>query len=234
MERFPTTEWSMIAAAQGTETPDARLALERICSTYWYPVYAFIRSRTAQAADAEDLTQGFFASLIGAASIDSVRPERGRFRAFLLASAKNYLAGQRERRLSQKRGGMATFLDFDAAERRYSMEAAPGSDPETEFERSWARTAVELAEETLRREYASTGKAVLFEALLPYLRGGAGPPYACLAAALEISESAIKAAVLRVRRRFGRILTRQIASTVGPNGNAATEEVKYLLRLLSR
>lgn len=234
MQRFPTTEWSMIAAAQGAETPDARIALERLCGTYWYPVYAFIRSRTAQAADAEDLTQGFFASLLSNASIESVSPERGRFRAFLLASAKNYLAGQRERGLSQKRGGNATFLDFDAAGRRYAIEAVSGSDPEREFERHWALTTVELAEETLRREYVSAGKAVIFEALLPYLRAGEGPPYAGAAAALEISESAFKAAVLRARRRFGRILTRQIANTVGSNGEGATDEVKYLLRLLSR
>src|SRR5947209_16582395 len=94
VQRFPTTQWSIVLAAQGGRTADARQALARLFETYWYPVYAFIRSRTRHPADAEDLTQSFFVSILALSSIDSVKPERGRFRAFLLAAAKHYLSGE--------------------------------------------------------------------------------------------------------------------------------------------
>src|SRR6266487_6741894 len=110
---FPTTQWSIIVAAQGAETPDARQALERLFETYWYPVYAFIRSRTPQPADAQDLTQGFFTNLLDHCSLDSVKPELGRFRAFLLASAKHYLSVERARVKAHKRGGGKPALPLD-------------------------------------------------------------------------------------------------------------------------
>ena len=105
VQRFPTTQWSVVLAAQGANTSDSRQAFARLCETCWYPVYAFIRSRTRQRADAEDLTQDFFTSLLAYGSIDSAKPERGRFRAFLLGSAKHYLSGEQARASAQKRGG---------------------------------------------------------------------------------------------------------------------------------
>jgi len=228
-------------AARGVSTPDARGAWERLFETYWYPVYAFIRSRTPRAIDAEDLTQGFFTSLLSHCSLDSVRPELGRFRAFLLASAKHYLSLERDRERTQKRGGgtVPLPLDFDSADRRYRMEAAAGLNPELQFERQWARAAMDSAEEKLRQQFAAAGKAVHFEAFRPYFTPGGEPlSYAEVAAALEMTEAAVKVAVHRARRRFGRLLREQVADTVCANGeirvwrSAVADEVQYLFRIL--
>jgi RNA polymerase sigma factor (sigma-70 family) len=236
VRRFPTTQWSMVFTAQGVKTPDAREALERLFAIYWYPVYAFIRSRTPQEADAEDLTQGFFASLIGLRSLDAVRPEYGRFRAFLLASAKHYLAAERARDRTQKRGGAATILplDFASADARYRLESPDASNPELTFERQWAHATFDAALEKLRQEFAAAGKAVLFEALRQYLTAGAQPmSYADVGAALGMSEAAVKVAVHRARRRFGQLLRDQIAETVAEGKRAVHDEVRYLLRMLA-
>jgi RNA polymerase sigma-70 factor (ECF subfamily) len=239
---FPTTQWSIIVKAQGAETPDARQALERLFETYWYPVYAFIRSRSPQPADAQDLTQGFFASLLRLGSLDTVRPELGRFRAFLLTCAKHYLSAERARGRTQKRGGGAIPLpiDFASADSRYRLEAAPETHPDVLFERQWARAAFDAAEEKLRAEFAAAGKAIQFEAFRQYLTAEEEPAaYADVAAALEMSESAVKVAVHRARRRFGVMLREQIAQTVATPADAAEweraveDEVRYLFRLLA-
>lgn len=243
-QRFPTTQWSLVIAAQGAPTPTARMALESLFETYWYPVYAFIRNRTGQPADAEDLTQGFFAGLLDLRSLDSVRPELGCFRAFLLASAKHYLSVERARARTRKRGGGAESIsiDFASADSRYRIEASPEVNPETLFERQWARAAMEAAEEKLRHEFASAGKAIPFEAFRQYLTAGEEPAsYAEVAAGLEMSEAAVKVAVHRARRRFGKLLREQIADTVAPGGSespewerAVEDEVSYLIRILGR
>jgi RNA polymerase sigma factor (sigma-70 family) len=243
-QRFPTTQWSVVIAAQGVQTPNARQALESLFETYWYPIYAFIRNRTGKAADAEDLTQGFFAGLLDLHSIDSVKPELGRFRAFLLASAKNYLSVERARDRTQKRGGgtIAFPIDFATADSRFRLEASPGVNPELQFERQWARTAFEAAEEKLRQEFADDGKAIHFEAYRQYLTADDEPAsYAEVAAGLEVTEGVVKAAVHRARRRFGQILREQIAETVSSPaaehsslGSAIEDEVNYLFRVLGR
>ena len=237
VQRFPSTQWSVVLAAQGAQSGDARAALERLCETYWYPVYAFMRRRSASAADAEDLTQGFFASLLEHGSIDPVRPERGRFRAFLLASAKHYISVERAKAQCQKRGGgkPALPLDFVSADQRYRLEAA-GENPEEQFERQWARAAFDAACEKLRQHFAADGKAVQFEAFQPYLMPGEETgSYADLAAGLEMTEGAAKVAVHRARRRFAQLLRKEIAETVaGEAKDEVGEEVRYLFRLMSR
>jgi len=235
VQRFPTTQWSVVLAAQGERTPERREALAELFETYWYPVYAFIRHRTAQAADAEDLTQGFFASILALGSIDSVRPERGRFRAFLLGAAKHFLSAERARAGAQKRGsGVAPLsLDFADGDRRYRLEPASSDNPELQFD---------AALDKLRQEFVADGNAVQFEALRPYLTAAEEPPtYIQTAAGLEISEAAVKTSVHRARRRFGRLLREQIAQTVAlePGDAPAWEraiddEMNYLLRLLGR
>jgi RNA polymerase sigma factor (sigma-70 family) len=243
-QRFPTTQWSVVIAAQGTSTPNARQALERLFETYWYPVYAFIRNRSGQAADAEDLTQGFFARLLDLRSLDSVKPESGRFRAFLLASAKHYLSVERARERTQKRGSgaVALPLDFASADSRYRLEAGSSVNPEMQFERQWARAAFEMVEEKLRQEFAVAGKAIHFEAFRQYLTADEEPAsYAEVASGLEMTETAVKAAVHRARRRFGRLLREQIADTVATTpgepaawSSAVDDEVSYLFRVLGR
>jgi RNA polymerase sigma-70 factor (ECF subfamily) len=241
-QRFPTTQWSVVIAAQGASTPDARQALEHLFETYWFPVYAFIRSRTPQAADAEDLTQGFFTSLLAHCSIDFVRPELGLFRAFLLASAKHFLSVERARVNTQKRGGgkISLPLDFVSANSRYRLEASSGMNPEVQFERQWARAAFDSVQEKLRQEFAAAGKAIQFEAFRQFLTANEDPvSYADVAAGLDMTEAAVKVAVHRARRRLGRLLREQVAHTVDAAraGTPAWErevdnEVNYLLRIL--
>ena len=234
--RFPTTRWSIVAAVQGPHTPDTREALEHLCATYWYPVYAFIRGLTGNAADAEDLTQGLFASLLSHGSLDSVRRELGRFRWFLLAAARRHLAGERSREQAQKRGGAAVplSLDFASGDARYRTETSSGLDPEAQYERRWAAAVMEAAEERLRREFAAAGKAVHFEAYRACLLDGETPlSYAEIADALGTTTGAVKAAVHRARRRFGRLLREEIAPTVS-GAEQVEEEVRYLFRVLQR
>ena len=243
-QRFPTTQWAVVIAAQGAPTLSARVALETLFATYWYPVYAFIRNRTGQAADAEDLTQGFFASLLALRSLDSVRPELGRFRAFLLASAKHYLSAERARECAQKRGSGAIALpiDFASADSRYRLEASSGVNPELQFERQWARAAFEAVEEKLRSEFAAAGKAIQFEAFRQYFTDEEEPAaYAEVAIGLELTEAAVKTAIHRARRRFGQLLREEIAETVAISpgrpeawGAAVEDEVSYLFRILGR
>jgi RNA polymerase sigma factor (sigma-70 family) len=234
VQRFPTTRWSIVAAAQGPQTPDTREALERLCATYWYPAYAFIRGLTGNADDAEDLTQGLFASLLSHASLDSVRPELGRFRWFLLAAARRHLAGERSREQAQKRGGAAIplSLDFASGDDRYRTETSGGLDPEAQYERRWAAAAMDVAEERLRQEFAAAGKAVHFEAYRACLLDGeTALSYAEIADALGMTEGAVKAAVHRARRRFGRLLRQEIAQTVS-GAEQVEEEVRFLFRVL--
>jgi RNA polymerase sigma-70 factor (ECF subfamily) len=239
--RFPTTEWSVVLAAKGPRTSDTRTALERLCSTYWYPVYAYIRSRTANAADAEDLTQGLFVSLLDHASLDSVRPGLGQFRAFLLASAKNHMTTEWNRGRARKRGGgpVSLSLDFALGERRYRLEPSNNLDPEAEYERRWAAAMMEAAEEKLRQEFAAAGKAVHFEAFHEYLVDAGSRSrmsYAEIAEALDLTEGAVKTAIHRARRRFGHFLREQIAPTISFNDPLAREqaietELRHLLSL---
>jgi RNA polymerase sigma-70 factor (ECF subfamily) len=240
VQRFPTTQWSIVIAAQ-SERVDARQALERLCETYWYPVYAFIRSRTRQAADAEDLTQGFFTSLLALRSVDSARPERGRFRAFLLGAAKHFLSTEWARSGAQKRGsGRAPLsLDFADGERRYCLEPVSNANPELQYEREWARATFQAALEKLREEFVADGSAVEFEAYRAYLTAAEDPPsYAETARGLETTEAAVRIGVHRIRRRVGRLLRAQVANTVagdsdGPEWELAVdEEMEYLLGLL--
>jgi RNA polymerase sigma-70 factor (ECF subfamily) len=243
-QRFPTTRWSIVIAARGSHSGDARHALAHLFETYWYPVYVFIRRRAKDSAAAEDLTQGFFASLLDRCSLDTVRPELGRFRAFLLASAKHYLAAERARDRAQKRGGgnIPLSLDFSSADRRYRLDIASEEDPESQYERQWALAVLDAAEEKLRRHFAEIGKAIQFEAFRPYLTADdEAPSYAELAAGLEMTEASVKVAVHRARRRFGKVLRDQIAETIAASPSdpsdwerAIKDEIRYLFRVLGR
>jgi RNA polymerase sigma-70 factor (ECF subfamily) len=215
--RFETTHWSMVVAASGGPTPRSREALSRLCEMYWYPLYAYVRRRGYDADAAQDLTQEFFTRVIEKDYLSDATPERGRFRAFLLASLRHFLANEYDRASAQKRGGgrPALALEFETAEGRYQLEPPDTCTPETIYERRWALTVLDRTLTRLRAEHEAAGRLALFDRLKGYLTGDAsGTSYAEAASALGMSEGAVKVAVHRLRRRFGALLREEIADTV--------------------
>jgi RNA polymerase sigma factor (sigma-70 family) len=169
--QFRTTQWSVVLRSAQTQAPGSREALADLCGLYWYPLYAFVRRRGYSAEDAQDLTQGFFLSLLERKSLRQVSPEKGSFRSFLLASLKNYLCDAFDRENSAKRGGQIEFvtLNFESGEQRYAEDAASSLSAETLFDARWALNLLENAMERLRIDYALLGKTVILEALHPFL-----------------------------------------------------------------
>jgi RNA polymerase sigma factor (sigma-70 family) len=231
--RFQTTRWSIVNAV-GAGDSAARSALAKLCETYWYPLYAYVRRRGVTREDARDLTQGFFAFLIERRDFDSLRKERGRFRAFLLASMQHYLANDFARRTTLKRGGgtLPISLEFDDAEGRYRFEPAAKETPQTLFERRWALTVLERALAEVRKEWEAASKTVEFEALKSCLLGGTPEGgYAAVARDISSSEGAVRVAVHRLRRKFQKRLREEIAETVA-DPSEVDDEIRYLLRAL--
>ncbi len=215
--RFNTTHWSVVLTASDPASPAVEDALNRLCSAYWYPLYAWLRCRGQSQHDAQDLTQAFFVHLLDKERLRSTHPQKGKFRSFLLASLKNFLANEYDKTQALKRGRQFTLISMDEelGENRFSRMPAHEASPDKAFEQSWATTLLEAVLEQLRREYASESKLTLFEALQVYLSGDRGAmPYAEMAARLEMSQGALKMAVLRMRRRFGELLREEIAHTV--------------------
>ena len=232
--RFVTTRWSLVLAAGQKGTAEAETALATLCESYWYPVYAFLRRRGLKAADAQDLTQGFFALLLEKDYVRAADRELGRFRTFLLTAVSRYLSKERERNRAQKRGGgnPAFSLDFDAGELRYQNEPADEWTPERLFERRWALTVLDRVLERLGQDYADQGKEELFSHLKVFLTGASGlPSYAELAEPLNLSEGAVKVAVHRLRRRYRELLRQEIAGTVSAPEDVA-DELNCLLAAL--
>jgi RNA polymerase sigma-70 factor (ECF subfamily) len=231
---FDTTRWSVIAAARGADPDAARAALATLCEAYWYPVYAFIRRWGADPDAARDLTQGFFASLLERRDFELVRPERGRFRTFLLASAKHFLLNEAARGRAAKRGGGAAPLPlvFDEAEGRYQFEPADLATPETLYERRWALTLIERVLASLRTDWVASGRGAEFDELKESLLGG-GPAggYVEAARRLGTTEGALKVAAHRLRRKFQARLRQEIGETVADQADI-DDEIQYLVRAL--
>lgn len=231
--QFLTTRWSLILAAGAEDTAEARLALTALFETYWYPVYVYIRGRTADKDRAEDLAQAFFVNLLEKEFFTQAQPERGRFRSFLLASARHFLVNEYHRKRAQKRGGGQTplSLDFQDAERRFALEPADRRTPEALFERQWALTLVETTLARLKDEMRRFGNEARFERLKEFLTETSSDPYAVAALDLGISEGAVKVAVHRLRRRFGALLREAVAETV-ESPEEVESEIRYLFSIL--
>jgi RNA polymerase sigma-70 factor (ECF subfamily) len=229
---FTTTHWSVVLAAGDAASPRADAALEQLCRAYWYPLYAFIRRRGHDAHQAQDLTQAFFADLLARQSLASAQPEKGRFRSFLLGAVQNFLAKERERARTLKRGGHCTFLSLDEedAEGRYRREPAHDWTPEKLFERRWALTLLDHTLAALRDEHRRAGKLTLFEALESFLSVET-TGYAAPAAALGMSEGAVRVAVHRLRRRYGELLRAGIAQTLA-SPDEVEAEMAHLFEVL--
>ena len=230
---FHTTHWTVVLAARRGDDTSARGALASLCATYWYPLYAFIRRRGYESHAAEDLTQEFFTRLLAKAWLAGVDPQRGKFRAFLLATLKHFLANEQDREHAQRRGGGQTLLPLDSgdAETRYRLEPADSATPEKAFERQWALAVLEQVLARLQAEAAADGKAALFAALQPFLVGDRGRTYAAAAQALGLTEGALKVAVHRLRRRYRELLREEIAHTVADPAEIE-DEIRYLRQCL--
>ena len=221
-------------AAGGDDSSAARAALATLCETYWYPLYAYVRRRGAAPDDARDLTQGFLTSLLERRDFENLRQERGRFRAFLLASLQHFLANDAARRRTQKRGGGVLLLplDYDEAEGRYRFEPLEPVTPETLYERRWALAVIDRVLAHLRQEWEATARGAEFDQLKACLLGQApAGGYAAIAERLATTESAVKAAVHRLRRKFQTELRSDIATTVSDAADV-DDEIRYLLRAL--
>jgi len=233
--RFATTRWSMVnAAAHQSDVRSAR-ALDELCQIYWPPLYGYLRGRGHDPDKAQDLTQGFFARLLETDSIRSADPARGGFRAFLLTALKRYVINEYERETSARRGGrhVRLSLDFEEAERTYSLERRHDDTPERAFDRKWAAIALDRGLQRLREECRSAGKGRLADVLLPYLTdAGDLPSYREAAAELQLTEGAVKVAVHRLRQRFGAILRLEIGETV-LQPEEIEDEMRELLRVVS-
>lgn len=234
-QAFATTQWSQVLAAGQAGSPGASAALERLCRTYWPPLYAFIRQRGYGPPEAQDLTQEFFTHLLENTDFAALSPEKGRFRSFLLASLHHFLINEWRRGKCEKRGGRHVIISLDAepVETRYQLEGVNAETPETLFERSWALTVLDQTLDRLREEYAGAGKSDLFDVLQETLSGAKTTPRAELAARCGVSVGAVDVAVYRLRRRYGELLREEIAQTLS-RPEEVEEEIRYLKAVLRR
>jgi RNA polymerase sigma-70 factor (ECF subfamily) len=225
----------VVLAARGVESAERRAALETLCRTYWYPVYAFVRRRGHGVEDAQDLAQAFFLHLLEGDFLKRVVRERGRFRTFLLTSLTNFLIHQWERGRALKRGGDRTFVSWEEvkAEERYATQAADGHTPEQLYDHRWAVIVMEQALGRLRAEAQVEGKEPVFDALRAFLtRQGTKADYDLAVGPLGLTSNAAAVAVHRFRRRFGKLVREVIAQTV-PTPEEVEDELRILAHHLS-
>ncbi|HEX5745721.1 MAG TPA: sigma-70 family RNA polymerase sigma factor [Archangium sp.] len=228
--KFSTTRWSLVLAAGHGTSSEAHEALSTLCKLYWYPLYAFTRRQGRGPEDARDSVQGFFTRLLEKNDLADVDRQRGRFRSWLLASLKHYLANEWDRERAQKRGGGLTGLSIDAetAEGLYQHEPSHDLTPEKLYQRRWTLTLLERVLSTLEQECARLGKQRLFEKLRGNLTGDVEKiPHAQVAGTLGMSEDAVKIAAHRLRGRYRELLREEIAQTV-----ERPEDIEDEIRLL--
>jgi RNA polymerase sigma factor (sigma-70 family) len=233
--QFRTTHWSVVLRAGRSDVPEAVNALDSLCRAYWHPIYGFVRRQGYKPEDAKDLVQGFFADLLQRAGLEEVHPTKGRFRSFLLASVTHYLANQRERKNTQKRGGGVETISLEAQseEERHWIEPVHESTPERLYEQRWAHAVLEGALSRLEAEFADTGHAKRFEALKGFLSGDIpGQSYAEAAAALGLSVGAVTSIIHRMRLRHRELFRDEIAQTVDDPGEI-DDEIRHLISVLT-
>ena len=230
---FASTQWSVILEARG-DTTGRRVALERLCRAYWPPIYGYLRRRGHAPADAEDLTQGFFAHLLESDFLDRSDPAKGRFRGYLVGALRHFLGSHFEHARAQKRGGGASFVDAADAEREFAAIDVPDADPGAIYEKSWALTLLARALRRLEEEQAAAGKIRQFAALRPFL--SATPTrgdYDLAAADLGTSRTNVAVWVHRLNARYAELVKLEVAATL--EDPADTEpELRHLLQVLRR
>ena len=214
---FPLTHWTLVRAVQSGSAEEAARAMEALCKSYWYPIYAYLRRTGRSTSDAEDLTQAFFHKLITGHAIQTARPEAGKLRSWLLAVLKRLLADEARHHSAQKRGGGLAHVSFDAmgAEERYALEPQDNHDPEWLFTRVWAHELIAGVREELRVAYDSVGRPEIFAQLLPFLMLDNDPPsHREIAEKIGSSEAGTRILIHRLRVKFRHLLHNEVARTV--------------------
>jgi RNA polymerase sigma factor (sigma-70 family) len=232
---FATTHWSVVAQSALTDVPEAANALARLCEMYWPPIYSFIRRRGYPPADAQDLTQSFFAFFLRTKAYARTDPLDGKFRSFLLASIKNFLADNWDRNQAIRRGGgyQIVSLDSETAEAFYDPLSASDSTAERLFELRWAKSLTAGALNSLREELQAEGKLKIFEQLKSFLTGGSIiPSYDETSQRMGLPRATVKTHVHRLRQRYREIVRREIARTVSAP-REIDEELRYLCNVLT-
>lgn len=230
---FRTTHWSVVLEAQG-ESPAAQQALEKLCRTYWRPIYGFVRRQGIGATDAEDLTQGFFAQLLERKDLSAVRREKGRLRSYMLTALKHFMTDERRRAMAIKRGKGERPIPLEdlCASEWTDMEPSDLLTAERIYERRWAATVLDRGLELLKKEYTGTANAALFDSLAQLLPGEPGAPSrAEIAEQFGMSENAVAQAFHRFRRRYQTLIRQEIAHTVATPADI-DEELRHLIAVL--
>jgi len=233
--QFATTHWSVVLTAQ-ERSPAADAALEKLCRTYWWPLYGFVRRQGYSPEEAQDLTQGFFALVLERRDFDAVRREKGRLRSYLLVSLKNFLAKARRRELTVKRGEGRSLVPLDEllTRERGDLEPASALSADNVYERRWALTLLEQVLAHLEEEYRVAGKELLFESLNELLAGeSAGPSQGDIAKKLGMTEHAVKQAFYRLRQRYRELLREEIAHTVAVPADVE-DELRHFISVLQK
>src|SRR5688572_24168522 len=232
---FVTTRWTVVLSAGRKSSPHSDRALGELCQTYWYPLYAYVRRQGHTKEDAEDLVQAFFAKFLEKNYLEGLSAERGRFRAFLLASLKHFLANEWDKSQRRKRGGgiQHLSLDWQSADERFHLDPPDPSSPDKTFDREWALALLERVIVRLRDECTADGKAGLFDQAKGYLMVVEKTiPYAEAALSLKMDEGAVRVAVHRLRKRYRQLLRDEIAQTLDDPAQVA-EELRSLQAALA-
>ena len=232
---FTTTHWTVVLAAGGEESPEAAQALEALCRTYWYALYAYIRRRGYAAPEAQDLTQEFLARLLATKGLASVDRRKGRFRSFLLASLNHFLANEWDRARAAKRGGSAEVLSLNDAsvEARYALEASNDLTPERLYDRQWALMLLDRALHRLQSELAAAGKGRQFERLKEFLHcEESDRSYEEVGREIGLNAPAVASMVYRLRQRYRELVREEVAHTV-PSLGDLDDELRWLFQVLS-
>ena len=230
---FATTHWSVVLEAQGS-SPAARQALEKLCRTYWRPIYAFVRRQGVGHDEAEDFTQGFFALLLERRDLDAVRKEKGRLRSYLLTAVKHFIASEQRRAMAIKRGKGQRLVPLEelSAIERAEMEPADPLSADRLYERRWALTLMEQVLRRLKDEYRTAGNAALFDWLKQLLPDEPeAPSRAEIAARLGMTENAVTQAFHRFRHRYQVLLREEISHTVAIASDIE-DELRHLIAVL--
>ncbi len=232
---FATTHWSVVLQAGESHSPQGSAALEKLCRTYWYPLYAFVRRKGRTEEDAKDLTQQFFARLLERKDFQTVDARKGKFRTFLLTSLTHFLSNERDHAQAAKRGGGRTNIPLDGitAEELHRLEPASDLSPDKLFDQRWAMTLLGEAVSQLREEMVAAGKGAQFEQLKSFLTDEAGDgEYAAVAQRLGSTSQSVAVMVHRMRQRYGELVRAEVAHTVS-SPTEVEEEMRHLYAALN-